>query len=57
MFIAATLSLAFALLARRFDFGAKPIRLLSRDPRWVAAAMLAAVLLAIAISVLLRRAG
>jgi hypothetical protein len=57
MFIAATLSLALALLARRFDFGAESIRSLSRDPRWVAVAMLAALLLAVAISLLLRRAG
>jgi len=57
MIIAATLSLTFALLARRLGIGRDQLRALSRDPRWIGAALLCAAVLIAALRWLAFPAG
>jgi len=57
MIIAATLSLTFALLARRLGIGREQLRALSRDPRWIGAALLSAAVLIAALRWLAFPAG
>lgn len=53
LLLAATLSLAIAFAMRRFGLSTEAIRALSRDPRWILAALLAAAVLALAFHLLL----
>ena len=57
MILAATLSLTVALLARRFGIRREQLRALSRDPRWIGAALLCAAVLVAALRWLAFPAG
>lgn len=55
MLIAATLSLTIAFVARRFGIRLGDVRSISRDPRWILAAVLAAAVLILLVRLVLFR--